>query len=264
MRLPAPPVDVARRPFLAVAALFLVGDVLLVALFAVFKLGWVQDPMASLGLDGGYAEVVQYLKTLWVGLCAGWLTWRTREPVFAALAALFAGLLVDDAGRLHEVWGARLADALALPSVAGLRPVDLGETLFLALWVGPVFLFGVAAYRRSAPPARATARWALGALAVLAAFGVGADALHQSATALVDVDGLDGALTLLEEGGELVTMSVLVAGAVACVLGRPGGRGGPSDDRPARGAERGGAAYRSTQYSGGMSCASARAPRAPL
>lgn len=223
MHFPTPPASLARRPFVAMAALLLAGDAVLVALFVALKLGWVGDEGLLLGRDGGYAEVVQYAKTLWVGLCAGWLAWESRQPVFAALAVLFVGLLADDAGRLHEFWGARLADALSLPAVVGLRPIDLGEVLFLALWVGPVFLFGVAAYARSDRPARVTARWALGALVALAAFGVGADALHQSVTGLVEVNGLHTALTIVEEGGEVAVMSVLAAGAIALVLGRRGG-----------------------------------------
>ena len=219
MRLPTPPPAPAPRPFWVVGALLLATDAVLVALFAAHKLGWVHDPALLLGRDGGTAETVQYAKTLWVGLCALGLAARTRQPVYAALGALFLGLLADDAGQLHEFWGARLADGLALPAVAGLRPSDLGEVLFLALWVGPVFGAGVAGYRRSDRAARHAARWALGALAALAAFGVGADAVHQAATAAVEVPGLHSLLTLIEEGGELAVMSALAAAAVAAAVG---------------------------------------------
>ena len=244
MRFPTPPPAPAPRPFWVVGALLLATDAVLVVLFLAYKLGWASDPALLIDRDGGVAETVQYAKTLWVGLCAAGLFWRRRQPVYAALGALFLGLLADDAGQLHEFWGARLADVLALPAVAGLRPVDLGEVLFLGLWVGPVFGFGVLAYRRSDGPARHAARWALGALAALAAFGVGADAVHQAATSLVEVRGLHTLLTLVEEGGELAVMSALAAAAVAAVAGdlpappaagpgrwrwpgRGGGRGGP-------------------------------------
>ena len=131
-----------------------------------------------LGQDAGTAETVRDAKALWVGLCTGWLAWRTRQPVYAALSALFVGLLVDDAATPHEAWGERLADGLGLPALAGLRPVDLSEVLFLGPWVGPVFLAGTAAYGRSDRPARGTTRAALVGLAVLTAFGVGADAVY--------------------------------------------------------------------------------------
>ena len=230
MRLPP---DAPPRPFLAVAALLLAADAVLVALFVAQKAGWTHEPALLLGQDGGAAETAQYAKTVGVGLCAGWLAWRTRQPVYAAFAALFAGLFVDDAATLHEVWGERLAGSFGLPGVAGLRPVDLGEVLFLGLWVGPVFALGLAAYRRSDRPARETARAALGGLAVLAAFGVGADAVHQAATAAVEVHGLHALLTLVEEGGELAAMSVIAAGAAAVVAGHLPGRGAAG--RPPRG-----------------------------
>lgn len=219
MLLPAPPAAPAPRPFWVVGALLIATDAVLVALFLFHKLEWVHDPALLIGRDGGVAEVLQYAKTLWIGLCAAGLAVRTRQPVYAVLGALFLGLLADDAGRLHEFWGARLADGLALPALAGLRPIDLGEILFLALWVGPLFLAGVAAYRRSDRPAQHAARWALGALVALAAFGVGADAVHQSVTSLVEINGLHTLLTIVEEGGELAVMSLLTAAAVAAVVG---------------------------------------------
>ena len=249
MRLDPPPaLTAARRAFVVVGALLLAADGVLVLLYVGYKFGLGGDAL-SLGQDGGHAEVLQYAKTLWIGLCAAWLAVQSRQPVYAALAALFLGLLVDDAGQLHEFWGTRLADALALPAVAGLRAVDLGEVLFLGAWVGAVFVFGVVAYRRSDRPARKTARWALGALVALAAFGVGADLLHQGVTGLVEINGLHTLLTLVEEGGELVVMSVIAAGAVACVLGhRPAPAGGPPPagpgrDRPAQATGRGGEVY---------------------
>lgn len=211
------------RPFAIIVVLLVAADVVLMALFGAHKLGWATTPSLDLGADGGPAEILQYAKLFCAAVAAGLLARWTRQPVYAVLALLFGGLLLDDALMLHEHWGARLAAAGALPSVAGLRPSDLGEVAFLAAWVGPLALAGVLTYRRSSGPARRAARVALGALVVLAGFGVGVDVLHEAVLAVVQIDGLHSAFVLLEEGGEMVALSVLAAGAVALAVATEGG-----------------------------------------
>lgn len=198
-------------------ALLLVMDLGLLALYVAWKLEWLQDVAFDVGHDRGASEVFQYAKMLWIGLCAAGMAWRTRQPVYVALGALFLGLLADDAGMLHERVGEWLGAALRLPAVAGLQPHDFGEIAFVALWVAPLFLAGVVAYRRSDPAARSIAWAAFIGLVVLAGFGVGVDVIHQSVTSLYDVHGLHSLLSLVEEGGEMVVMTVLAAGAIAVV-----------------------------------------------
>ena len=205
---PTPPRP-ARRPLLALVA----ADALCVALAVVHVL-WLRDAQVlSLGVDSGLAETYQHLKVLAVTGGVAWIFGRRRQPVYAALAALFLGLLVDDVGRLHETVGEALVGVLGLVPVLGLRAQDVGEVLFLAAWVGPLALLGAAAYARSDAGSRSVARYAVAALAVLALFGVGVDAVHQILLGL-DVYGLPSALTVLEEGGELVVMSVIAAATV--------------------------------------------------
>ena len=207
------------RPARSVLLPLLALDVLLVGLGAVHEV-WLRDVRwLSLGADAGLAESVQHLKTFAVAAGGAALFWRTREPVYAGLTALFAGLFVDDVATLHEVWGERLAAALDLPALAGLRGQDAGEVLFLAAWVAPVAVAIVLGYRRSGAVARADARAVAVAAAALAVFGVGVDAAHQAALAL-DVRGLSFVLTAFEEGGEMAVMSVIVAGTAAAVTAR--------------------------------------------
>ena len=209
------------RIFWVVGALLLAMDLGLMALYLGWKLEWVHDVAFDLGHDRGASEVVQYAKMLWISMCGGWMAWRTRQPVFVALSALFLGLLIDDAGMIHERLGVRLGEFFHFPEVAGLRPHDFGEIASVALWVGPLFLVGIAAYRRSNPAAQRTAWGALGALVALATFGVGADVLHQVLTSMFDVNGLHSFLTVVEEGGEMVVMTGIAACAIALVANYP-------------------------------------------
>lgn len=233
--------------FRVATAALLVADLALIALFGAYKLGWVTDLAFHIGEDGGHGEVLQYAKLLWAGVGALWFAHRTREPVCAVLAVLLLVLLLDDGAMLHERAGEWLAVALSLPAVAGLRPQDLGEVLFLATWAGPLFVAGALAYGRSGPDARAFVLPAVGAIALLAGFGVGVDLVHQMVTGSVEVRGLDSAFMVLEEGGEMVALSILVGWTADRVVARVpvslparlSGRsvGGPRDARWSSGPE---------------------------
>ncbi|WP_412061075.1 hypothetical protein [Rubrivirga sp. IMCC45206] len=201
--------------FWVLAALFLAVDVLLIGMFLPFKLGWVTDPAFKLGQDGGFGELFGYAKTLWIGLCAAALAVRTRQPVFAAFAALFLMFLADDAGMLHEYWGVRIGDALGFGTVVGMSPHDFGELLFVGAWAGPILALGALGYWKSHAAAQRVARVGLVGIGALAAFGIGMDVVHQVAMAGPEINGLHTLLTTIEEGGEMVVLSVLAAGAIA-------------------------------------------------
>ena len=176
------------------------------------RLGVLESRAFSLGADSGVAEVAQYLKLAAVGLALGSLFARRREPVYAAMAVLAGGLLLDDVTLFHETAGAALAAGLRLPEPPFARAQDLGEILALASWVGPVAVGGAFAYRASGDTARRHARWFGAAIAVLAGFGVVVDLVHQ---AFSTVWGVSFALEVVEEGGELVTVSALLVGVAA-------------------------------------------------
>ncbi|WP_412069627.1 hypothetical protein [Rubrivirga sp. IMCC43871] len=213
--------------FLVLLALFLTVDVFLIGMFLPFKLGWVSDPSFKLGQDGGFGELFGYAKALWIGLCAAAIAIRTRQPVFAAFAALFLMFLADDAGMLHEYWGVRIGDALGIGTVLGMRPHDVGEILFVGSWAGPILVMGALSYWKSRPAARRVAHVGLVGIGALAAFGIGMDVVHQIAMAGPEVNGLHTLLTTIEEGGEMMVLSVLAAGAISLLAARLGG-GGPA------------------------------------
>lgn len=162
------------------------------------------------------------------------LLWRrTRSGVFAAWAAVFACALVDDRLRVHERAGGWVARRLSLPEgVAGLRGQDLGE---LTVWglAGVIPLIAVAVlHRRSPGQVRAASRGMAVVVGGYVFFGVVVDQLH----AMTMGGPLDRPLGILEDGGELVMLSVAVCYAGALLVAARRTRPAPRDQDVARSA----------------------------
>ena len=186
------------------------------------KLGVVADLRASVGYDHAFANGYQYAKEATAAAAFGVLLARHRQPVYGALAATFALVLGDDALGLHERMGRALAGPLRLPSIREMEPVYVGELVVLTAGGLAVTGLMAATYRRSRRPARTDTRIALVGLGVLFGFGAVIDAVH---SAFQSVYGLSFLLLLVEERGELVTMSLLVAAATWSLRRVRAGRG---------------------------------------
>jgi len=221
------------RPSLVLVVLLVADLVLIAASLEAQRRGWSDGRYRQwlLRAEGGWPEQFGYAKQAG---CAALLllVWRrTGHGVFAAWAAVFAYALADDRLQIHERVGGFLARRLPLPQeVAGLREQDLGE---LAVWglVGVVLLVVVAAlHRRSPEHVRATSRGVAVVVAGYAFFGVVVDQFHT----LTLGGPLDRGLGVLEDGGELVLLSVAVwyAGALLVAARRTGPA--PGDQDPAR------------------------------
>ena len=160
----------------------------------------------SLESDRGYPESYQYMKILLaVGLLAAVFR-QTRVPAFASWALLFLYLLIDDAFSIHETVGAHAAAAFGYLPALGLRAQDFGELTVSATSAALLLLPLAYFYSRGAAPDRAASRHLLLLLASLAFFGIFVDMLHVAIDAGWKVRFLLGAI---EDGGEMVTMSVM-------------------------------------------------------
>lgn len=214
--------DVATRPRLELLFLFpvlvvlVLIDLAFIGFSVVHELGHgvdVLDPSPwLLGTDGGHSEIWGYVQQATLVLLLVALTVRSRRGIWAAWAALFLLALADDQQRLHERKGAWLAEKLSFPEgVLGLRANDLGE---IAVWgllalvpLAAVVLFHLRSDRR-------TRRASLGMAVLVAAyvfFGGVVDQLH----VLVLGGPLESAMGTIEDGGELVVLSVSVAYVLA-------------------------------------------------
>jgi hypothetical protein len=216
---PGPLRYIAARVSVAVLAVLVAVDLALAAV-SVGHLVAVDGPADRGGpwvleTDGGFAEQWGYVQQAAIALLLLALALRSRQWVFLPWAAVFAAALADDSLRLHENRGAWLADRLGerlwFPDgLLGLRANDLGEILVWGLLAVVPLAAVVLLHRRSGA---ATRRASLGVAALLAAyvlFGGVVDQLH----VLVMRTPLGDAVGTVEDGGELVALSLTLAYAV--------------------------------------------------
>lgn len=139
---------------------------------------------------------------------------RRQGPVFAAWAATLALIVLDDSLGLHEKGGAWLNHRDLVPELFGLPGQELGELVSWGLLGLPALFVLVATHRVSSPHARQGSWWLAGLTGVLMAFAVGVDLVHEVIEELTDSGVVDLLVTFVEAGGEVGSMSLLLAGAV--------------------------------------------------
>lgn len=167
----------------------------------------------SIHTDGGYPEIVQYVKCL-VAAVLALVGAARRSPSLAVWAAILAYIALDDMLRLHE----QAAGIDVVERLTAGRDVPqqvLGE-LVVAGSIGLVTVSLVAIGWWAACGAARRAHVDLLALIVLfGAFSVLVDLVH----GMVGGSWAGMALGVLEDGGELVVLSLVVAYAVHLVSG---------------------------------------------
>lgn len=183
-------------------------DALLVALHLTRWSGANSADWLLLQADHGLPEWWQYAQTLAVAVMLALLWTRRQQLLYAAWSGVYLYALLDDALLIHELGGVALADGLGLRAAWGLRPADFGELMVCVVAGAGLLGTCMFAQRRSLPAARrhGLVLWALFLLLVL--FGVGVDMAHVALDTLgLHVPGLN----VLEDGGELVAMSITAA-----------------------------------------------------
>lgn len=194
-----------HRTVVALLLFLLTVDVLLISAHVTIKIIDVREFLLDLGVDRGYGEFWQYLKYLATALLLVAIAVSTRWAVAFAWIAVTVYLALDDALGLHEGAGARIAPFL--PGL-GSNGIHVGELIWLGT-VGALLTVVVAlAHRRTHARGRAVSV-ILGCLfGGLIVFGVVVDAIHHL---LLRDDFFDAPLTALEDGSELLLMSLVVA-----------------------------------------------------
>lgn len=165
----------------------------------------------NIALDYSIAEFFGYAK--WsVIIVLLWLTSRrTRNPALLSCAVLFIVMLADDSLQIHESIGEAAVKANAVGEVGWAQAQTLAE---LAVWAGlaalliPLVLLG---FVKSSRIQWVPALRFLGLIALFAVFGGIIDALHKHIADLL----LGPQLTdLVEDGGEMIVASIIVAHAM--------------------------------------------------
>lgn len=167
--------------------------------------GWVQ-----LDRDASIAERFNFAKWAFAAIVLGLAAARRRPWWFASAAMLV--LLADDLGRLHERTGQEIESWFG--DEEGTILAALVELGFFAVLAVVVFSLLLAARRRVSSAHRPLATGFVVLVLVLAVFGVGVDFVHTLVGALADGQIVDVVLYLVEDGGEMLLISLIAAHAL--------------------------------------------------
>lgn len=212
---------VTTRPFRTALGILIAVDLTFVALhllwsadasFAPFgqPFSFGADRRFSIGMERGYAEIWEFFKGSFAALLLIGCYLYHRQAAYLGLALLFAYVVGDNLYLFHEKAGIRLAQAFGQGRQSFSR--HAGELIALAgMGLAAITVFSLA-YRRSDPEARRTALIGLGALILLGAFGGGVDFVHAATASVIDLPKrIDDAFTLIEDGGETISISLGLA-----------------------------------------------------
>jgi hypothetical protein len=168
-------------------------------------IGWLPDSLYSLSRDRGYAEFFQYTKELWIAVLFLALAVYQRKPVYLIFSFLFLYFLIDDSFEFHEQTGSLMAETLHLEPLFGLRSVDMGE-LAVSIFFGGLFFTAIGiTYAMSPARERKISTQVILLIVFMAVFGVLLDMFE----IITEHPGLSELLKILEEGGEMLVMSVI-------------------------------------------------------
>lgn len=187
--------------------LLLATDVVFIILHIVYiYTGRTLNISFSIEHDGGYAELFQYLKEYWIAILLCFVAVRKRSVLYLLWSLLFFYLLLDDSMLIHERFGKRIANRLNFSSGLELRAQDFGEVIVSAA-VSLLFLIliTIAYYRFSDRQSKKVSRYLTMMLFTLAFFGIAVDLAHVAFGSFA----LQIFFSILEDGGELVAMSII-------------------------------------------------------
>jgi hypothetical protein len=186
-------------------AMMLLADAVFVQLHRLHLQG-VLDARFSLELERSIPEYYQHAKELLAAMLMFGMFLRYGDAQALCWAGLFGYLFADDAFQIHERVGSALATAGVHLPVPGLE-AEFAAELAVSAGVGLILLAALAyAWRHGSQTGRRVTLRLLVALAGLAAFGVGIDALHS----MIVHDPWRYRLGIVEDGGELLSMTVLL------------------------------------------------------
>ena len=168
-------------------------------------------------------------------ILVGCLFRSKRQWIYVALAILFALVLADDMLEIHEEGGKYFARALELRPALGLRAVDFGELItwaILGALMVPLILVGLLRSKRTDVENGLVLLVPFGALVF---FGMFVDQVYHILRHAFF--GADILLGMLEDGGEMIaiTMACVLAAALVKHGSRNGiGPSGAQDGSPAK------------------------------
>lgn len=178
-------------------------------------------------LDNGPAEKFQYVKWALLSTMLACRAIFSRSSMPGAWAVLFLYLLIDDSQQIHERFGELISLAWHFHPMLGLRAQDFGELIVTAIATVPLALLIGTIYIFSRERERIFCRTMLLLLIALAFFGVVVDMID----IIAPWRSLQLALGIIEDGGEMIVASLMVAYCVGTIMNENGSENRP--DSPA-------------------------------
>lgn len=160
----------------------------------------------SLNKEGSLSEIYEYAKTLLCALALFLCFRTTAERFFAVAAAFFVYVTLDNALGIHE-------QALTLIGLDGYK----AEILFFAA-IAVITSASMYAYWPRTGAFRSYAIGVVLLIMLIAFFAAGVDVLHAVLPSRINIPNLADILTLVEDGGELVAISLNLTFAVTVAL----------------------------------------------
>ena len=148
---------------------------------------------------------------------------RTGTALCLSFAAVLFVMMLDDSLQLHEAIGASFAESLHIAAFAGVEAKDSGELIAWGLLGSVLLLFGIFGLVRT--PIASWPRFFMLAVLVgpLGFFAVGVDFLHDPVCAAASWRGYCSQIfDLVEDGGEMIVQSLILAHVAAVFRDRKG------------------------------------------
>lgn len=195
----------AYRSVIWITTCLLAVDLALVVIHCLKLLNICFDrPFFSIEEDRGLAELIQYTQELAIVVLLILSAIRHKIKALYAWVVLFVYVVADDAFSIHENVGEYLSDSGEFaPSF--FRPQDIGE-LIVSGSTG-LILFSIIGlcYARGSSAFRSITHDIILLFSGLVFFGVFVDSIHGA------INAFTGELGLIEDGGELVVISLILA-----------------------------------------------------
>jgi len=187
--------------------LLVVGDVAFIALHVLKHKTGLGGELLLLDQDRGHSEFYQYMKLFWICILTTYASFTFASKRYVAWTLLFAYLLLDDALQIHERGGRLIAAHLPFEPRFGLSMRAYGELAVTTVAGAALVCPLVWAYRSGSPIFRRISQDIALLVSILVLVGVVVDTAH---SAVKPGGSLDLVLTVIEDGGEMVSVSLIL------------------------------------------------------
>ena len=161
--------------------------------------------LLAIGRDLGYAEIYQYIKEFWITTLLFLLAISRRQFIYLAWSALYFYFLLDDSFQIHEKIGRIIVRYFELEPLFEIRAQTIGS-LAVSVLTGLILFSAISiSYFFSNVQGKSTSKYLFVLTVGVVFFGVFVDTIHAA------LPGTISFWSLVEDGGEMLAMSIVVA-----------------------------------------------------